>query len=264
MANAGLKVYIDHRSGGTVFELDLEEQRMNVCAGYNPRRHEVPGVVVPGKSRTAFIDHLISNETTLLDFMNGAYTELGDFVRGRFDYNVKKSSSSVKAVLNRQGALLQADKPCPLYMEKVFALEKDTADLSFVYQLSNRSLTPYSFTFATELTLVLPGASRQLARLGCGKSVWKNLAVDRLSQQDVTEFVLEDNSLGLKISVQTQKPVAVWCFPVGQPSGDNPAYHGTTLVLSAPVSLSESSSWTLMGKLSFRAVRTQGEEPDAI
>jgi hypothetical protein len=264
MSNPALALYIDHHNGGTVFELDCTEPPMNLAAGYNPLRHGVPSIIVPGKSRTLFVDHFLHGGTTLAEFANGVFAELGDFVRGRFDYNVKKSTSSVKAVLNRQGALQQADKTCPLHMEKVFALEKETADLSFVYQFTNRSLMTYAFTFATELTLNLPGATEGLARVMIGGSSFKDLAVARIVQPDVTEIVLEDTLTGFRATLQTQKPVTVWCFPVGQPAGENPPYNGTTIVLLSDVSLTESSNFSLMGKLILRPVKPHGENPDAV
>jgi hypothetical protein len=60
------------------------------------------------------------------------------------------------------------------------------------------------------------------------------------------------------------KPMTVWCYPLGGGSADHPDYQGTVLVLSQGVVLTENSSWSLMGKLTFRKSRRARGAADAL
>ena len=137
-------------------------------------------------------------------------------------------------------------------MEKVFGTDRDRAELSFAYQLGNRSMTPCSFTFATELSFALPGIAVGKAGMRSGKKRHEDFLWDRLNFKDVTEMVLEDWQSGVRVTVKTQKPVSVWCHPVGTPSS---GYQGTALILSLPVEMSANSLWSLVGKIHIRAIR---------
>jgi|GEM_PF-797090 len=263
MSNAALKLCIDHRNGGSVFEFDYKERSVNLTAGYDSRRHAVPNIRVPGKSKSAFTDRMLRHGTGPEDFMAGQFTEIGDFVGGRFDYKIKKTGSTAKAVLSRQGVLVQDGRNCPMHMEKVYSLENDNSAVSFVYQLSNHSLTAYRLTFAVELCFALPGAGAGLARIVSGKDVFRKPETDRFSFKERTEVVLEDRKAGFRITLATQKPVDVWCYPLIDPARKS-GYQGTAVILSVPLALEGSSSWTLMGKCMVRRARPAGESDDAV
>ncbi len=251
MLNRALKVYINHRNGGGVYELDFFGRGVNVLAGYDPGPAGVPYVVMPGRSKMAFVDHLLPPDVRPADF-GGDYQELGDFVRGWFEYKISKTPSGVKAILARQGSVLLGERKCPLAMEKVFGLERDLSELSFAYQLGNRSLAPYRLTFATELSFALPGVVVGKGALIAGKRRYEDFAWERLMLEQVTSIEIEDWLHGVRLTLRTAKPIDAWCHPLGSPSL---GYQGTSLVLSLPVELAGNSLWSFVGKVSLRAIR---------
>ncbi len=254
MSNKSLKAYINHKNGGQIFELDYRERFANLFAGYNPECKTYPGIMVEGKSHTSFIDRLLDEDCQMADFMSGTAKQRGDFAVGVFDYKVKKTSTAVKTLLTRQGSLIVNGKASPLVMEKVFGLEKDKPDLSFVYQLSNHSLTSYKFKFAVELTFSLPGAQFHQASIKCDKTTYTELLWDKMSFNNITKLILSDSTIGSAIHVVMQKPVTVWCYP----SVQSDSYQGTTLVISTPVLLEENSVWSLLGKIICKKIRKKG------
>lgn len=260
MSNKNLKVYIDHKNGGQIFELDYRERSANLFACYNSKPHMPPRILVPGKSRTSFIDHFLDEECQRSDFINGSAKNNNGFINGQFDYKIKKTATSVKTILTRQGSIDINGKPHPLIIEKVFGLEKHKPDLSFVYQFSNHSLTAYAFKFAVELNISLPGVQSHQAEIICNKKSYDKLAWDRISLIDVTEWKIKDKRIGVEIKIITQKPVTVWCYPVAQSS----PYQGTTLVITKPVLLRENSAWSLMGKISCKKIPIKGTIADVI
>lgn len=260
MSNRRLKLYIDYKNGGQVFEMDYRVRNANLCAGYNPKTHQPPRILVPGKSRTCFIDHFLDLECQQADFSGSPAKQYGDFIDGQFDYKIKKVNTSVKAIMTRQGIITKNNKMYPVHMEKVFSIDKDKSELNFIYQLSNPSLMTYSFKFAIELTISLPGAQSRKAEIVCNKTTYKRPAWDRISLENVNELRLNDYMIGASIEFILQKPVTVWCYPVTQSA----IYQGTTIVLSTPVPFGENAIWSLWGKIRFKKIRQKGTFEDVV
>lgn len=254
MMNKGFNVFIDYNNGGQIFELDFIDRSANIFSSYTFDRHFPPRILVSGKSKTSFIDHILDADVQRSDFLNSTTKKKGDFVTGQFDYKVKKTSSSVKAVLTRYGSISLHDKIFPLNLEKVFGLEKDKTELFFVYQLANHSLATYTFKLAIELTISLPGVLTNQATITCNSEIFDKLIWDVFTLENVTKWCLSDKRIGIDIHFSMQKPVTVWCYPCVQST----QYQGTTLVLTAPVSLEENSMWSLMGKMQCKKSQVKG------
>lgn len=261
MSNKNITVYIDYKNGGQIFELDYREKSANLCAGHNPASYPLPRILFAGKSRTCFIDHFLSADCNRTDFTERSALQLGDFVTSPYDYKIKKTATSVKTILSRQGSITINEKQYPIVLEKVFGLEKDKAELSFVYQLSNHSLITYAFKFAIELTFALPGAHTHQAEIISDTVSHNRLAWDRITLENTTQWTLNDKRIGVSIRFITQKPVTVWFYPSEIHSSP---YQGTTMVISSPVSLEENAVWSLMGKCSFKKVPHKGDSSDVI
>jgi hypothetical protein len=213
----------------------------------------MPIVCEPGLSYTAFVDHCVPPQTTAEDFRQKKFTELGDFYNNAFDYKIKKTEAGIKAALNRQGSIVLGDKTCPLSLEKVLGLEKDSPALPFVYQFSNHSLTPYSYMLIIEFTFALPGIAADSATLLCKKEKYRTLSGGLLTLSDVSQWYLSDPDSGVGIQCTLQKPIDLWCYPVAaETEGAKP--EAITIALAAPVALEGSSVWSIMGKLQFKRV----------
>jgi hypothetical protein len=262
LSNKSLKAYIDHKGGGQLFELDIRERLLNLCAGYNPRPLRTPRILSAGMSRTSFIDIFLDIGCTHQAFRESNGVQNGDFVAGQFQYKVKKDDKGVKAILSRQGVITIAEKTYPLFMEKAFGLGEEGAALSFVYQLSNPSLTSFAFKFAVSLTLALPGLLTGQATMMAEKRVYKNLSDDPLTLEGLTNWAIYDPAAGVSLHFNVQKAVDVWCFPTPQEGEEK---SGTlTFIISAPVSLQENSVWSLIGKMAYKKIRLKGNLHDAV
>jgi hypothetical protein len=263
LANKALKVYIDHKNGGQIFEFDIRERRVNLCAGYNSRSFPSPRILCAGISRTSFIDLFLDQACTHREFTENNGKQIGDFITGQFQYKVKKDGKGVKAILSRQGSITCGEKTYPLFMEKVFGLGEEGSALSFVYQLSNPSLTSYGFTFAVSLTLSLPGLFKGQTYLMANRVSYKNLQSDSIILEDLTQWALFDSAAGIALHFHVQKPLHVWCFPTLREVGEGSS--GTlTLMFSAPVNLQENAVWSLIGKMTFKKIRLKGTSANAL
>jgi hypothetical protein len=260
LSNNAITVYIDYKQGGQILEMDYLTRHVNLCAAAHPENHMPPRITSIGKSRTSFIDHFLPDDCQMPDFINIMTKELGDFVSGEFEYKVKKVVSGAKAILTRQGSLINNGKIFPVTMEKVLGLETDSPELSFAYQLSNHSLTPYSFKFAIECNFSFPGALSQHAEISCNGRTANNFIWERTTFDQTTSWVISDSALGTAIEIVTQKPVALWCYPISQ----SIPYQGTTVVLSIPVTLEGNAVWSLVGRITLKKIRVRGAVTDVI
>jgi hypothetical protein len=263
MSNKGLSVGIDYKNGGQVFEIDYKERNYNLCAALGPARHAVPMIVESPSSKTAFIDHCLPPETGFEQFSRGLFTEAGDFALEDFNYKITKTASGIRTVLRRNGSLLQGGKNCPLTVEKVLGLEKDSPVLLFVYQLANNSLTSYSFRFAIENNFSFPGIAFGKARILQGKTVHKALDTTPLLLEKITEWTIDDTESGIRVRFAMQKAVDVWCAPVAALDLHARA-HAIALTISAPVFLEGSKAWSLMGTMECKKTRVEKDAADEI
>lgn len=259
MSNKSFKAYLDHRNGGHLFELDYRPRAVNLCAGCSTKQHKIPRLLVPGKSKTAFVDHVVPHDADYQSFMAGNCEELGDFFDGAFEYTIKKTPSTLKCALIRNGSI-SGEKTSPLTIEKVFGLEGDHPRLTFVYHLSNHSLIPLTFRFATEITIHLPGACEDEAYFSGGKVSESNLSQAHFSVDALTSWNFTDKMTGMQVAFTTQKPVTLWCFPANDISKP---YQGTTMVITTLVDLQENEPWKLMGKVECKKIRRKAKELDA-
>ena len=264
MSNGGLKVYCDYKNGGHLYELDYIERSVNLFAAFNPLPHDPPDIVSPGTTYSSFIDRIYPEATGRADILSGSARDAGTFAEGEFDYKVKKTAHGVKMALSRLGAVLQGEKSIPLFLEKVFGLEKDDATLSFVYQIANHSLAGFGVVFATELHLSLPGTIGHQVRLINGKNVHTKIGWEPIILEKTTRWSVSDLAAGVRIQFITQKPLDVFCLPLpGREAGADPSC-GIRIVLASPLALEPSSSWTLIGNLICKKLREKRKDFDAI
>ena len=264
MSNKNVALSIDYKNGGQVFEMDFKSRRCNLCGAISPAGHLLPMIIEPPRSRTAFIDHCMAEETGIDGFLCNSYTELGDFFSGDFTYKVKKPPTGMKAALNRNGSLIQGEKNCPLNLEKVFSLEKDYPIVSFVYQFSNHSLTSYAFKFAIEMTFALPGIGSDKARITQGKTIYDDFDKKPFSMDRTTQWNLDDLASGIRLGFNLQKAVDVWCFLAPAPAGSRDGSHAVTMVINTPVTIEGSKAWSLMGSILLKKLRMHKGNGDEI
>ncbi|MFP4014405.1 MAG: alpha-amylase/4-alpha-glucanotransferase domain-containing protein [Chitinispirillaceae bacterium] len=263
MSNKSLKLYLDHRKGAQIYELDYRDRSYNVCAAYNHLVRSRPNVITTGESLLSFADRIFPERISCSDFSSGKLKDGASFSNEPFDYKFKKSSGDVKVVLNCQSGFSKENHTFPLSMEKIFGLEGDSAVLSFGYQLKNTSLTCYSFVFGVELALALPGCSQKKARIICNKKSYDSVSDEPITIDHTTEWEVEDSTAGVKMHFVTQKPVSLWVVPSNSRK-ESRSDNGVLLLMSSRVKINESSMWSLVGKIKFKKARVKGTHNDSL
>jgi len=280
MANGALKLYIDHKNGGQVYELDYLERSLNVCAAYNPAIRQSPEVVDPKESRLAFSDKIFIGQPTYSDYEKRAAADCGSFARLPMEYAFKGSPGGVRILLSAVGGFTQDGRLNPLTIDKVFSLEKDGAVLSYSYKLGNPTPAPYAFTFAIEFPLSLPGVPAGQAEMKADRLTFDISADAPVAVNDVTKWEINDEEAGVRLEFVTQKKVNIWLFtqdtveettltkktaPAKSPvSIVSKGAYGTTLMITSQTEIEPNSTQLFTGRICFKKIRMRGGIEDAI
>jgi len=280
MANRALKLYIDHKNGGQVYELDYLERSLNVCAAYNPAVRRSPEVVDPVESRLAFSDKIFIGQPTYGDYEKRTAADCGNFSCIPMEYAFKGSPGGVRILLSAAGGFTQEGRLNPLTMDKVFSLEKDSAVLSYSYKLGNPTPAPYAFTFAIEIPLSLPGVPARRAELKTDRLNF-DISVDApVAVNDVTEWEINDEEAGVRLEFVTQKKVNIWLFTQdaveetvltkktasakSSVSIVSKGAYGATLMITSQTEIEPNSTQSFTGRICFKKIRMRGGIEDAV
>jgi hypothetical protein len=277
MANKALKIYIDHKNGGQVYELDYLERSFNACAAYNPAIRQSPEAIDPKESRLAFSDKVFMGRAAYEDYKNGKIADCGNLSSLPMEYAFKGSPGGVRILLSATGAFTQDGVSTPLTIDKVVNLEKDGAVLSYSYKLGNPTITTYAFTFAIEFPLSLPGVPAQQAELKAEKQNF-NINTDApITIDDVTEWEINDEEAGVRLEFVTQKKVNIWLFTqdaiddavstkktASKKSTVSKGAYGTTLMITSQTEIEPNSTQSFTGRIIFKKIRKRGGIDDAI
>jgi len=279
MANRALKLYIDHKNGGQVYELDYSERSFNACAAYNPTIRQSPEAIDPKESRLAFSDKILTSLPTEDDYKKGAIADCGNFSKLPMEYTFKGSPGGVKILLSGVGAFTQEGNGTPISIDKVFGLEKDGAVLSYSYKLGNPTITNYNFVFAIEIPLSLPGVPKQQTELKADKQKFDINADAPIVVNEVTEWEIDDEEAGVRLEFVTQKKVTIAVLtqnatetnvtkstksPISTESINTKGAYGTTLMIASQTEIEPNSTQSFTGRISFKKIRMRGGIEDAI
>jgi len=268
LINRALKLYIDHKNGGQVYEFDYLERSFNACAAYNPAIRRSPEVVDPRESRLAFSDKVFVCPPAYDDYKSGAIADCGNLSRLPMEYTFKNSSGGVKILLSAVGAVVQDGRSTPLTVDKVFGLEKDGAVLSYSYKLGNPTPTAYAFTFAVEIPLSLPGVPARQTELKTDKQKFDIGTEAPITVNDVTEWEIDDEEAGVRLEFVTQKRVNIWLFTqdakdAGKSTKSKGAY-GTTLMIMSQTEIEPNSTQSFTGRISFKKIKKRAGIEEAV
>lgn len=254
LSNNSIKAFIDPHRGGQIIGFDLRSRNVNLCSTYHPGRRQIPDIIVSGSSQTWFLDRILPEGATDRECDDQLLADSADFQSADFDHRIHKTTSGLNVALVRAGSFIAVDKPSPLRMEKVFGIERDLAELLFVFQLANPSLLTYRCTFSTEINLALGGIGDGSTQILAAKNKYDNIGSrGPIRIPSLTHWSVTDRTSGVRLQIRTQKPVTLWCQPCVADAGYEP--EGLRMTLLWPIVLEPSSQVNILGKISCKPIK---------
>jgi len=240
-------LYFHPGQGGSLFELDYKPLAFNLLdtlarrkEGYHHKLTDPPAsssggegvasihdrVVVKEQGldrlltydwhrRVSLLDHFPAVNTTLEEFSQGRYEELGDFVTGDYRHRIRRGRGTLTLTLSREGHLWLPEGPLPVTVSKKIALPAGGAWMEVCYRLETSDPRGLSVRFGVELNYaLLAGSAPDRYYLIDGARPGDPRLVSVGEVPEVSRFGLRDEFLGLEIGLAVSRPAALWRFPI--------------------------------------------------
>lgn len=234
LVSGELTLLVDPRRGGQIVELSDKAAARNLL--------DVQAGPVPSLRRAALVDHLLPEATGLDAFLRGESREARGFSDGRYEGGVRRSGSSLQAVLTREGTLPAPDGGSVTYTKTITLLSAPAQAARTVrvrQRLSARLGPRQGFLFATEVNLGL-----------------KDAHVNRVGEaRGVRRFAVVDPAARLQVSWSFSRPARLWYFPLELGSGLDRVYQGVRLAWVWPVRFRQRRTWEIRWEMTIGAPR---------
>jgi hypothetical protein len=179
-------------------------------------------LVVDRYRRHSLIDHFLPPSTTLLDFAQVQFEEMGNFVELPYDSEVQQDSKGIRVTLARDGYVRRpgALGPLPLHLSKTLFIPVGEEKLVVRYIIENRAQTRLHQRFDST------GEVSQVRGFHIGNSWIK---------QDI-DFSLSEAATLWRFSIETVS---------GSEAGFERNHQGSCLTLIWPLLLEAGESWSV-------------------
>ncbi|HEX2864729.1 MAG TPA: alpha-amylase/4-alpha-glucanotransferase domain-containing protein, partial [Deinococcales bacterium] len=228
-----LNVHFNAARGGMITELDFRPRAINLTDTlsrrpelYHPTtdasvaRHGVrrPGpapahadIIYDAYERRSLIDHFIGAESTLDEFIEARYLELGDFTTGAFEASKYRN----RVTLTREGSVRgPVGEPVPVEVKKAIRILPKEGKLEVEYRITNHGIVDIITRFGSEWGFgMLAGNApdRYYTIEGRKAGPLNGVAEDRA----VTRAGLVDEWQGVQVEFDFEgREVLLWRHPV--------------------------------------------------
>ena len=249
VTNRFMNLYFSPEKGASLFELDYKPKAINLLdtltrreesyhqrlleldqAHQNENKDEIQSihdiVVVKEEGlqnmlfydryrRTSLLDHFLSRNTTLDDFAQSRYQEVGDFVNTPYEYAIEQDGHQLVIKFQRKGVVQFENKPRQVLLRKVISVPRSNATLTINYEIENLDSQPGEFWFGSELDFALlagDAEDRYFSFPGHDLNDARLRSQGEIQRADALELV--DEWLGVRIAMGFEKAGTVWRFPI--------------------------------------------------
>ncbi len=247
MESNNFSIYIDPARGGMIRELDYkplavnlvnslarhEEEyhkkilaKMGQSSDPNAVRtiHEDAKAVDPGLKgkfvydkyvRGCMVDHFISENVTIDDFIDLKYEELGDFVNDNYKAKIELDKVALTIEGKVSGKAIAIIKRIKL---------KGKSQIEIEYNLKNLTKDAIDAIFGVEFNLTMPYLNSDRYKYSAGDKFLAGLnETGSISETDLFSIKDSGNELGVDFKF-SKKPENIWYFPVKTVSQSERAY----------------------------------------
>lgn len=198
--------------------------------------------------KRCFIDHFISEKTSLAGFQAGRFEEEGDFILKPYACRVDQKQFRIS--LRREGLLKRPDGQIPITLKKEFQFHEVSETFEVFYELSTSHSGGVDVCFAVENNFSFQAGHAEDRLVMIDGHRPPDAYLDSTGASEEAQIVaLVDEYLGLAVAVGSDRPAGVWRMPIFTVSlseaGFEKVYQGTTILhrfhlrlTSAPTSLS--------------------------
>jgi 4-alpha-glucanotransferase len=241
-----INLYISPQDGGSIFELDYKPTNFNfsdVLTRRFEKYHEQSNSLIYDKyTRASLIDHVITPETKINDFINMEYKEVGDFYNNEYSCEEEKND----IILQKTGSIEANNEKLPFKITKTIKIQDNS--ITFDYCLENKSKKDIDIVFGIDFvfTLLAGNASdRHYYIPGIKKIDTKMQSKGEL--KEVSEIQAIDDWMRHKLVFNFSDKCRLWRFPIqtvsNSESGIETTYQGSVLFPNWNIKLKQNEQW---------------------
>ncbi len=214
---ADLNAYV-HQVGGMLFELDYLPTSWNYLDTFSRQRESYHSTDDQALGydlypRRGFVDHFLSSDTTVEQFIAGTASERGNFTDALYARSVGKRDTQ-RLDLSAAGSVRANGKArLPVELEKRYEFKRGIIDLEYTIRCTGDSRL--EGLFAPEINLAFESADPDSQRIFVrgGRRRLQEVAPDDNGHDAVSDIRIEDLANHTAITV-TFPECDPWCFPV--------------------------------------------------
>ena len=235
-----MNLYFSASQGGGILEFDAREVAANLCD--------------PFSSPLSFTDHFLEPEaTTLENFANGTYLELGDFVDGLYEIGKYRD----RVTLTRLGTVRgPAGAPVAVEIKKAIRLKPKENLLEIEYQIHNKGDWDIVMRFGSlwNFALLAPHSDERQFMVA-GQAV-SDLGAT-LEHRNVLSAGWKDEWLGAELIFDFPRETTLWTHPVYTESDNQKQYQSSVFMPLWDVDVPKRRSRRLEYTIRLRTLRNQ-------
>ncbi|MDD5038571.1 MAG: DUF1926 domain-containing protein [Dehalococcoidales bacterium] len=239
-------------TGSSKKTADTDDKVRSIHDGVHVKDDEAQGRLSYDRyPRYSLIDHFLSPDITLEQFVSGSYEETGSFADQPYQVELDKQYPFLKISLSRGDRIRCGKRWVPFEVKKEIFVESGKDELRINYQLTNRGDTVASGIFGSEWNInLLGGGHNEQAYYEVPGTVLDDYHLDSTGAvKGIGELSLGNRYLGIRLDLAIEPHIALWRFPVetvsNSEAGLERLYQGSCLLLSVPFNLSPGTSQVL-------------------
>jgi len=276
-------LYFSPFTGGTLYELDFKPKDFNLLnilsrheEGYHRKISEIKNTEINPTEKFAsihdllgvkeadleklltydwyrkgsFIDHFLGKNASLDDFARCQYPEQGDFVNQPYEYEINKKEGSLELILSRNGFAWMDDKKVSIGLTKRITFKGNSQELEIDYELRNNHSEVVDLWFGVEFNFgMLSSDDERKAFYVKGLELKYRKLNLNTEDENITDFGIKDEALGLQIDLKLDNPASIWQFPLYtvslSESGFEKTYQSTILFPNWKIKLNPAEVWKI-------------------
>ena len=210
-------------------------------------------LVVDRYRRNSLIDHFLHPATTLSDFAQLDFEEMGNFVELPYETVVQQDSKGIKVTLSRDGHVRRAGAlgPLQVFLCKTFFVPVGEEKLVVKYTIENRGQTRLQTRFACEWNInLLGGGGNDQAYYHIEGHELENERFDSTGEVNhVSSFNIGNSWIQQDIGFSLSEAATLWRCSIetvtGSEAGFERTHQGSCLTLLWPLLLEAGQSWSV-------------------
>jgi 4-alpha-glucanotransferase len=210
-------------------------------------------LVVDRYRRNSLVDHFLPPATTLADFAQLDFEEMGNFVERPYETLIQQTSNGIRVMLSRDGHVRRpgALGPLQVFLSKTLFVPVGEEKLVVEYSIENRGQTLLQTRFACEWNInFLGGGGNDQAYYHVEGQELYNEHFDSTGEvAEVNSFNIGNSWIQQDMAFNLSEAAALWRFSIetvtGSEAGFERIHQGSCLTLLWPLLLEAGQSWSV-------------------